>query len=179
MDRSTDINELAAALASLGGGYWTSLHDAPGYYVSADGRIASDRQGRVRVLAGRLCGKYLAFYQKGRPARYVHHVVCEVFRGPRPDGAQVRHLDGNRFNNAADNLVWGTPSENYRDRLRHGTDHRGAKGPKAKLTNELVAAMRSVRAEQGWSYARIGRAFGVSMVTAFNAITGRTYTEGR
>lgn len=54
----------------------------------------------------------------------VHRVaalVCTVFHGPRPDGLVCRHLDGDSTNNAADNLAWGTPSENTHDSVRHGT----------------------------------------------------------
>jgi hypothetical protein len=54
--------------------------------------------------------------------RYVHMLACEAFHGPRPDGAEVRHLDGDMLNNAAGNLAWGTKSENAQDSIRHGTN---------------------------------------------------------
>jgi hypothetical protein len=38
---------------------------------------------------------------------YVHDIVCETFVGPRPSEKHVvKHIDGNVFNNAADNLAW-------------------------------------------------------------------------
>lgn len=51
---------------------------------------------------------------------HVHRLVCEAFRGPRPSGLEVRHLDGNPLNNCLDNLLYGTPAENSQDMLRHG-----------------------------------------------------------
>lgn len=48
-------------------------------------------------------------------------MVCEAFHGLRPEGMEVRHLDGNSQNDAASNLAWGTRSENIRDAVRHGT----------------------------------------------------------
>lgn len=55
--------------------------------------------------------------------RCVHQLVAEAFLGPKPEGMQVCHNDGNHLNNVVENLRWGTQSENMLDRARHGTDH--------------------------------------------------------
>lgn len=52
----------------------------------------------------------------------VHILVCEAFHGERPPGQQVRHLNGVSTDNRAENLAWGTQSENMVDRVHHGTD---------------------------------------------------------
>jgi hypothetical protein len=52
----------------------------------------------------------------------VHRLVVLAFIGPRPEGMQIRHLDGNGLNNTPGNLVYGTASENQLDKIRHGTD---------------------------------------------------------
>ncbi|BCI54967.1 hypothetical protein NIIDNTM18_42450 [Mycolicibacterium litorale] len=53
--------------------------------------------------------------------RRVHVLVCETFHGPKPArGMHVRHLNGNPLDNRAENLAWGTPSENSHDTVRHG-----------------------------------------------------------
>ena len=44
----------------------------------------------------------------GTSTQYVHHVVAEAFLGPRPCGLVVRHMDGDRENNAASNLAYVT-----------------------------------------------------------------------
>ena len=61
----------------------------------------------------------------GRRTETVHDLVCTAFHGPRPDGMEVRHLNGQRLDNRADNLAWGTHSENVADTVTHGT-HRQA-----------------------------------------------------
>lgn len=50
----------------------------------------------------------------------VHALVAKAFHGPRPTSGVVRHLDGNKKNNNASNVVWGTYSENGHDTVRHG-----------------------------------------------------------
>ena len=47
----------------------------------------------------------------------VHVLVCSAFHGPKPIGMEVLHLDGTRTNNRADNLKWGTRSENMKDSI--------------------------------------------------------------
>lgn len=53
----------------------------------------------------------------------VHSLIAEAFLGPRPDGMEVRHLDGDAHNAALSNLAYGSPSDNQRDKLQHGTHH--------------------------------------------------------
>jgi hypothetical protein len=50
----------------------------------------------------------------------VHVLVALAFIGPRPDGMEARHLDGDKTNVAVANLRYGTSSENRQDALRHG-----------------------------------------------------------
>jgi hypothetical protein len=53
---------------------------------------------------------------------YVHELVLLAFEGPRPkivSRSEIRHLDGDRFNNALTNLKYGTVKENAADRKLH------------------------------------------------------------
>lgn len=101
------------------------------YAVSDRGRVLSFHKGLSRFLAGAvdrdgyLCVK---LYRNKRPIhRPVHQLVCEAWHGPRPDGLEVRHLDGEKLNLAPSNLKWGTQSENGFDRVRHGANFQANK----------------------------------------------------
>lgn len=112
---------------------WRPCPCAPTRYMaSSNGRVCGSHgaRGKFRVLSPTLHGRegreYLRVsfcinYKKKR--KPVHQFVAEAFYGPRPfAGAQVRHLNGNRFDNRACNLAWGTVTENRHDRSRHGRD---------------------------------------------------------
>ena len=59
---------------------------------------------------------------------HCHILVCTAFHGPRPEGYECDHVNGNNLDWSADNLRWVTKEENircgrYLKRLRkHGID---------------------------------------------------------
>lgn len=55
---------------------------------------------------GRLCVKL-----EGKTHK-VHKLVMWAFVGPRPEGMDIDHLDGNPHNNRLDNLTYETPALN-------------------------------------------------------------------
>lgn len=62
----------------------------------------------------------------GRPrSRAVHVLVALAWLGPRPEGMEVCHNDGNKQNPRLDNLRYDTHVENALDIVRHG-QHRWA-----------------------------------------------------
>jgi hypothetical protein len=70
--------------------------------------------------------------------------VTWVFRPETEEKLVMRHLDGNRTNNAASNLKWGTHKENIADKDLHGTKLLGEKHPGSILKeNEVVEIFKS------------------------------------
>jgi hypothetical protein len=63
----------------------------------------------------------------GQETRNVHTLVLEAFVGPRPDGMEARHLDGDPANCALSNLRYGTSGENNLDQVQHGTHNNASK----------------------------------------------------
>ena len=75
----------------------------------------------------------------------VAHLVIGAFVGPRPPDMEVCHEDGKPGNSALINLRYDTPIGNQADRVKHGTDTRGERHARAKLTNEDVRQIRMMR----------------------------------
>lgn len=60
-------------------------------------------------------------YRDTKPIRLlVHRIVLSTFNRLPKEKEQCRHLDGNPLNNHIANLKWGTQSDNWDDRKRHG-----------------------------------------------------------
>jgi len=99
------------------------------YEVSDLGRVRSlprnTTSGRILCLSISGPGyQQVSLFAQGRLKKtYVHHLVAEAFIGPRPEGYEIRHLDGDRLNNTLANLRYGVHSENELDKVRHGTHH--------------------------------------------------------
>lgn len=58
---------------------------------------------------------------RARPGKeYVHALVARTFKGTRPDGMEVNHIDGDRSNNAEENLEYITPKGNQQHAFKIG-----------------------------------------------------------
>lgn len=118
---------------------WRPLPGYVGLYeVSSHGRVRSlDRvvtskagwtkafKGAIKATPRNVQGGYpiVTLSADGvSTTRQVHVAVAAAFIGPRPEGMQVAHGDGDPSNNRAENLRYATPSENEADKLRHGTN---------------------------------------------------------
>jgi hypothetical protein len=97
--------------------------------------LRASKQGHLRLIIGQ---------GRSRKMRSVHHLILEVFVGPRPDGLIGCHEDGNPQNNRLSNLRWDTHASNSADMLAHGRHdpHRGATQRTAKLSEKLVSEIR-------------------------------------
>lgn len=150
------------------------------YFFSSDGEVFRIRNHKRITLIGTKCGpgyRAIDFRKNCRPAgrEYIHRVVCELFNGAPEEGMQCRHLDGDKTNNKASNLCWGTAIENASDKVLHGTSGIGEKNPMAVLTRSKVDEMKAIRRESKAPYYKIAEQFGVSTMTAFRAVTGRAW----
>jgi hypothetical protein len=128
---------------------WREIPGYAGYSVSNFGRIRSDARiitrpnqpsyelpekilkpfkmesGHLRQ-SGSINGKHFSIF--------VHVAVALAFLGPKKEGEETRHYDGNPANNRLDNLLYGSRSQNIDDAKRHKTFPLLEKRPGAKLT---------------------------------------------
>lgn len=134
---------------------WLPVVGWSGFYeVSSFGKVRSiDRvvtlvSGRTRRYRGRILVQssgsdyghlQVALSRPGKAptTRLVHQLVLEAFRGPRPEGCESLHGDGDSANNYEGNLKWGTSLENSLDVVRHGR-HRGLSKTACPFSHLLI-----------------------------------------
>lgn len=94
----------------------------------------------------------------------VHIMVASAFLGSRPRGLYICHKDGNKSNNAVDNLRYDPGHENMLDIYRCG-------GKCAKLSVDDVRKIRG-GLEAGESRRSLANQFGVSYQSIYNIEKG-------
>lgn len=173
---------------------WQPIVWADGRYeVSSDGRVRSlaRKSSRHTVHGCELVGKIQDGYRRvclslgdRQTLKFVHVLVAEAFLGSRPTPIhQVNHIDGNRQNNAVENLQWATPGENtlhsYRvlgrivpESVRWAAP-KGENGGRAKVTNaeaDTISVLRAI----GVSAAETADIFGVHPSQISRIARGKT-----
>lgn len=139
------------------------IPSAPGYYASRSGRIYRLAGGGLQEKKRRLgrAGYWELGGMKGS-TRAVHRLVAETFLPP-PSEEQtlVRHLDGDKRHNNAENLAWGTPKDNAEDERRLGRTLRGERNGHRKLSEDEVVSIRTA-VSVGESYCEVAKLYGVT-----------------
>lgn len=154
--------------------------DIPGY----EGRYQASNLGRIRsvdhyvtrffpgkILTPRIRKEgYWSVRLSGTSPKDVHRLVALAFLGqPTEPNLQVRHLDGDRLNPRADNLAWGSQSENEMDKYRYNGRH-------GKLYPDEVKDIRHRANVLGERIQDIAKDYGVNVETARQAAKGVTFS---
>lgn len=110
---------------------WRPVTDYPNYEVSNYGKIRNKHT--LQILSQRVRGGYLAsalYNNDGRRDIPVHRAEMFAFHNKESD-MEVNHIDGNKMNNALENLEYCTRSDNMRHAFRTGLKQpSGGKKPK-------------------------------------------------
>ena len=91
------------------GGYRTIITEPQEGSIDTTKRRKFDGEGGYRIV---MISVYDNKGKRKQIPKGVAPLVCEAFHGPRPDGYDCMHLDGDSLNNKANNLAWGTREEN-------------------------------------------------------------------
>lgn len=107
----------------------------------------------------------------------VHRLIAATFIGAPPSKVHiVMHLDDDPTNNAADNLTYGLPKENSRQMVARSRQARGNKIGIAKLSGEVVAAIRA-DLNSGMSGVAVAAKYQVSTTTVSDIRKKRTWKD--
>lgn len=107
------------------GGDLRPIPSHPEYLASDSGRVWSLKSDRyLRDYPARRGYRRVNLSERGVRvgAVGVHRLVCEAFHGPAPEGKPwALHRNGDPSDNTPGNLYWGSPKDNVKDMISHGT----------------------------------------------------------
>lgn len=157
------------------------IKDFPRYYASDDGKIYSNRSGRLFELK-QYCKSsgymYVALYEnKQRYYCRVHRLIAQTFLNNPQNLPEVNHKDENKQNNAVSNLEWCSHSYN----LKHGTRRervaRKVSDPTVHRKNNTSGRKGVVRTKWGTYHAYMNRKGLGTFKTFDDAVKARERAE--
>lgn len=111
---------------------------------------------------GRLCKLTTGLWKNNVEERKsIHALVAESFIGPRPEGMEVCHWDGDPTHNHVSNLRYDTRQGNVNDAKRHGRIRKGDRHPHALLNDDQVREIIALLHEGRMTHQEIGTLYGV------------------
>ncbi len=145
------------------------INGSEGFYTISDkGDVYSYFTPLIKKLKTRLRRGYESLTLRLNEVRKdysIHVLVAEHFIGPRPDGFQVNHIDGNKINNNVTNLEYVTQSENMKHAFRLGLQcNKGENHSQSKLTELDIIKIRRMRMK-GFKNNEIAARFNVCVPT--------------
>lgn len=139
----------------------------PDIFVAEDGSVFR------RLTPSKDSGGYHQI-RNGKIRERRHALVAEAYHGPRPPGADIRHLNGDPGDDRPENLAYGTRAENAADTVSHGRTTRGSRNTQAKLT-EAQARDIKMRLQAGEMGRALADEFGVTEQTICDIRKGRQW----
>ena len=154
---------------------WKPTEKFPGYEACDDGRIRSltrevqTKGGGTRIHHGKVLSpfkpnrdwQYVSLsFDGGRSTVSVGRLIWETFHEPLTDQYDISHANGITDDNRLENLI------------RCPRDNRKVTG---KLTEAQVVELRRLRAEEHWTYLKLGERFGIHHTTASRIVKHLTW----
>lgn len=180
-----DVDEDDIYLTDLFKGNIEKVRNAPGYFISdlgiayGPGSLGHRGYHRLSQYSNDEYGHQVVdLYVNGkRHHRYLAVLVAEAFI-PNPNNyPEVRHKDGNPYNNHVSNLEWGTHGDNMHDAIRHGTFHYFTPEEDEMSLRVLRKPVKAINIETGKEYnfpslAEAARTLGVYQSNITHVLSG-------
>lgn len=135
---------------------WVNIDDD--YEISNQGRL---RHGNRILSCSVHKDSYIFAYLHGKQVP-VHRLVANAFCTKDINDTEVNHIDGNKMNNAANNLEWCTRSENQKHAVENHLRPQMPSTYKGKFTDEQRQEIKKMWDSGEYSKRELARRYHVS-----------------
>lgn len=150
-------------------------------YTEAKEKLSNPNYVKVNETLfsnGAFCKEWIGGHKHGYGQMTIHgsimkaHIIaCTIANGNiRPENLIVRHLCNNTFCVESLHLKFGTPAENIKDKITHGTN--------AKFPFENVLEIRKLYANGGITQEALAKQFNISRAHVTDIISLKTRVDG-
>ena len=160
---------------------WRCVVGYPGYEVSNLGKIRGNKgfgkwPKRIITPINNTDGypTVKLSYNKTRKKQPVHKLVLNAFARKRKRNECASHLNGNKEDNRAINLVWETLKDNMNRKRLHNTMPNGERNGSAILSEIDVKNIRNL-CLSGHTFTSVGVKYGVTRTNIANIVKRKTW----
>ena len=144
-----------------------------------NGKAICKFKNKGKILKGNKTGvkrNYLAVNLQHHTIK-IHRLVAKAFVPNPCNYPEVNHIDGNTFNNRADNLEWVTGSQNVNHAFKTGLARSGEKTHSHKLSVEQVKQIRKeyICGDKEYGAKPLARKYKVSHSTISDIVQGKKW----
>jgi hypothetical protein len=142
-----------------------------------NGKVWYPKSGRILKATVDVGRVLIGLGGKNGKLRPLSHVILRTFVGPKPDGMEACHWDGNPKNNRLENLRWDTHKNNEADKIRHGTNNECGRNGSAKITKIQARNVRELYMTGKYSYEGIEKETGINKGIIHTLVTGKCWNH--
>lgn len=165
------IPGFSSYLVGSDGTTWTSRKSRSGQRTIVVGGVTWTERQNMKTHDGYFRTQMRDDHGKNKTIG-VSAAVLLAFVGPRPEGMQCCHNDGNKENNCLENLRWDTHEGNLLDRVRHNMVLCGDRHGSITVSDDMVQTIRNLCAV-GFSQRNVAAALDMSQSCVHGIVTGK------
>lgn len=164
---------------------WKPIPGYEGLYDASDiGNVKNARTGKMLKLQNSGNGYFKVKFSCGGKVstHWVHRLVAEAFLPNEGGLPVVDHKDGNKRNNAVDNLEWCSHKENSVRAYEKGFTPKaptfyGERHHNHVLSQKQALEIKTLYATKAYSQRQLARQYGVSQTTVKMIVNNRAWKE--
>lgn len=145
------------------------------------GNVRKIKSGKILKLNLHTKGYYcLTLFNNSKQFPFlIHHLVIEAFKGPRPTGYDIHHVDGNRLNNDCINLIYISKSDHNKIHYKYHpvkvVCSYGSAHGRSKLSEKEVIEIRTKYIKRIYSLNKLASEYNVCINTIHTIIKRVTW----